>query len=75
MWSPGGFMRMGLRSLVAAAAVAATIPIVTVADSTLATARSEVQLQLGDLLFATGGTSRRRSRMTAPNRGPLADSS
>ncbi len=40
-----------LRSLVAAAAVAATIPIVTGADSTLATARSEVQLQLGDLLF------------------------
>ena len=40
-----------LRFLVAAAAVAATIPIVTGADSTLATARSEVQLQLGDLLF------------------------
>ena len=44
-------MRIGLRSLVAAAAVAATIPIVTGADSTPATARSEVQLQLGDLLF------------------------
>ena len=50
MRSPGGFMRR-LRSLVAAAAVAATIPIVIGADSTLATARSEVQLQLGDLLF------------------------
>ena len=44
-------MRIRLRSLVAAAAVAATIPIVTGADSTLATARSEVQLQLGDVLF------------------------
>ena len=44
-------MRTGLRSLVAAAAVAATIPIVTGADSSPATARSEVQLQLGDLLF------------------------
>ena len=51
MRSPGGFMRIRLRSLVAAAAVAATIPIVIGADSTLATARSEVQLQLGDLLF------------------------
>ena len=50
MRSPGGFMHR-LRSLVAAAAVAATIPIVTGADSTLATARSEVQLQFGDLLF------------------------
>ena len=44
-------MRVGLRSLVAATAVAAMIPIVTGADSTPATARSEVQLQLGDLLF------------------------
>ena len=44
-------MRLRLRSLVAAAAVAVAMPIVTGADSTLATARSEVQLQLGDLLF------------------------
>ena len=44
-------MRLRLRSLVAAAAVAAMMPIVTGADSTLATARSEVQLQLGDLLL------------------------
>ncbi len=44
-------MRIGLRSLVAATAVAVTIPLAIGADSTLATARSEVQLQLGDLLF------------------------
>ena len=47
-------MNIGLRSLVAAAALAAVLPIVTGADSTPATARSEIQLQLADLLVDDG---------------------
>ena len=47
-------MNIGLRSLVAAAALAAVLPIVTGADSTPGTARSEIQLQLADLLVNDG---------------------
>ena len=44
-------MRIGVRGLLAVLAVAAAVPIVIDADSTPASARSEIQLQLGDLLF------------------------
>ena len=45
-------MRIGVRGLLAMLAVAAAVSIVIDADSTPASARSEIQLQLGDLLFA-----------------------
>ena len=44
-------MAIGLRTLVAATIFAAALPIITGADSTTATARSEIRLQFGDLLF------------------------
>ena len=47
-------MRVGLRTLVAATIFAAALPIITGADSTTATARSEIRLQLGDLLLGDG---------------------
>ncbi|MCY3843450.1 MAG: aspartyl protease family protein [Acidobacteria bacterium] len=44
-------MRVGLRGVVIALAVAAAAPIVIDANSTPASARSEIRLELGDLLF------------------------
>ena len=48
--SAGGYMRFASRSLVCVAAAALAVPIVIDAQSTPATARSEIRLQLGDLL-------------------------
>ena len=44
-------MRAGLRGVVIALAAAAAAPIVIDANSTPASARSEIRLELGDLLF------------------------
>ena len=44
-------MRAGLRGVVIALAAAAAVPIVIDANSTPASARSEIRLELGDLLF------------------------
>ena len=44
-------MRVGLRGVAVALAVAAAAPIVIDANSTPASARSEIRLELGDLLF------------------------
>ena len=44
-------MRIGVGGLLAALAVATAVPIVIDADSTPASARSEIELQLADLLF------------------------